>query len=91
MVRPAPSTAKLLALLATDEAKFVEKIRAALSKAGSFPGASAALDGVPERTLRRWADEFPAIIKGLDLPAAGRPATKKPDEPKKTAKKRRSE
>lgn len=90
MVRPAPSTAKLLALLATDEPKFIEKVRAALAKAGSYPGASAALDGVPERTLRRWADEFPAIVKGLDLPSAGRPAAKV-GEPKKAAKKRRSE
>lgn len=80
MVRPAPSTAKLFVLLAEDEAAFVAKIRGALMKGAGYPGASKLLGGVPERTLRRWAEKFDAITKGLDLPAPGRPVAKKPDD-----------
>lgn len=63
----ASSNAALSGLRLAKPAEFARKVRAAVEKAGSIPGAAEAL-GVTRRTLDRWLTEAPALVEGLELP-----------------------
>lgn len=73
MPLPSESTYQLSRLRDTDPTAWRAKVRAALAATLSFDDAGKQL-GVPGRTLRRWADADPAIVRDLAMRPSGQHA-----------------